>query len=145
VCSNRDVTHEIKLALLHLKDQLLAVIAFSCSGVLILLLGLVLLRVRALIHIMSGLSTVVANVGWEFLRLWNLLMILPVLEIFRRLVLGRGHSPLPRWRGLWRPMSMLLDKVELLARSTSSGEISLSLPIFLCLPHGVLLRDSFVY
>ena len=63
VFSDRDVTPEIQLALLHLKGRLLAVITFSCSGVLILLLGVVLLRVRALICVMPGLSTIVANAG----------------------------------------------------------------------------------
>jgi hypothetical protein len=42
VFSDRVVTHEIELDLFHLKDQLLAVVAFSCSVVLILLLGLLL-------------------------------------------------------------------------------------------------------
>jgi hypothetical protein len=133
------------MALLHLKDRLLVVVAFSCLGVLILLPGLLLFWVWALICIMPGLSTVVANAGQKFFRLGHLLLILSVQEISQRLVLGWGHSPLPRGKGLRRPMSMLLDKVELLARSTSQSKISLSLPIFLCLLHGVLLRDSFVY
>jgi cytochrome c oxidase subunit IV len=55
-----------------------------------------LLGVRALICIMSGLSIVVAYVGWQFLRLGNLLLLLLVLEISRRFILGQGHSPLPR-------------------------------------------------
>jgi hypothetical protein len=42
-------------------------------------------------------------------------------------------------------MSMLLDKEELLARFTTGSEISLSLPIFLCLLHGTFQGDSFVY
>jgi hypothetical protein len=37
--SDRDVTHKVKLVWLHLKARLLAVIAFSCSDVLILLPG----------------------------------------------------------------------------------------------------------
>jgi hypothetical protein len=41
-------------------------------------------------------------------------------------------------------MSMFLDKVELLTRSTPRSKISLALPIFLCSLNGVLLRDSFV-
>jgi hypothetical protein len=42
-------------------------------------------------------------------------------------------------------MSMLLDKAKLLAQFTAGSEISVSLPIFLCLLHGILLGDSFVY
>jgi hypothetical protein len=87
VFSNRDVTHEIKLALLHLKAWLLAVVACSGSGVLVLMLGLLLPGVRALICIMPGLSTIVANAGRKFFRLGHLLLILLVLEIPRRLVL----------------------------------------------------------
>jgi hypothetical protein len=45
VLSDREVAHEINLALFHLKDRLLAAFAVSCSGVLILLLELLLLRV----------------------------------------------------------------------------------------------------
>jgi hypothetical protein len=133
------------LDLLHLKAWLLVAVALSGSGVLLLLLGLLLSGVRALIGKMPGLSTIVAYVGREFLKLGHMLWILLVLEIFRRLVLEWGHSPLPRWRRLRRPMSMLLDKAELLARFTAGSEISLSLPIFLCLLHGILLGDSFVY
>jgi hypothetical protein len=115
VLSVRDVTHEIQLALLHLKDRLLVGVVVSGSGVMILLLGLLLFGLRALICIMPGLSTIVANAGWKFFRIRHLLLILPVLEISQRPVLGWGHSPLPGWRGLRRPMSMFLNKVELLA------------------------------
>jgi hypothetical protein len=87
VFSNRDVTHEIQFALLHSKAWLLAVVAFTGSGVLLLLLGLLLPGVRALICIMPGLSTIVANAGRKFFRLGHLLLILLVLEIFRRLIL----------------------------------------------------------
>jgi hypothetical protein len=72
----RDVTHEIKWALLHLKDRLLAVVAFSGSGVLILLLGFRLLRVQVIMYEMPGLSTIVTKAGRKFLGLRNLLLIL---------------------------------------------------------------------
>jgi hypothetical protein len=85
--SNRDVTHEIQLALLHLKTCLLAGFAISGSGVLLLLLRFLLSGVRALISIMPWLSTIVANAGRKFFRLGHLLLILLVLEISRRLVL----------------------------------------------------------
>jgi hypothetical protein len=78
---NGDVTHEIQLSLLHLKDRLLAVVPFVCPGVPILLLGLLLLVVRALFCIMPWLPTIVANAGRKFFRLGHLLLILPVLEI----------------------------------------------------------------
>jgi hypothetical protein len=119
VFSKRDVTHEIQLALLHLKDRLLVVVGFRGIGVLILLMGLLLLGVRALICIMPWLPTIVANAGQKFLRLGHLLLILSVLEISRGLVLERCHSPLPRRRELRRPMSMFLHKVELLTQSTA--------------------------
>jgi hypothetical protein len=69
VFSNRDITHEIKLVLLQLDCRFLAEIAFIYPGVLILSLGLILLRVRARICIMPGLSTIVAKAGRGFLRL----------------------------------------------------------------------------
>jgi hypothetical protein len=72
---DRDVTHKVKLVWLHLKDRLLAVKSFSCSRVLILLLGFELLRVRAISYEMLGLFTIVAKVG-KFLGLQNLLLIL---------------------------------------------------------------------
>jgi hypothetical protein len=73
--SDKDVTHEPKMVWLHLKDRLLAVITFRCSSVLILLLGFVLLRVRALTYEMPRLPTIVAKAGRKFLGLRNLLMI----------------------------------------------------------------------
>jgi hypothetical protein len=60
---DRVVIHKVKYVWLHLIDRLLAVIAFSCSGVLILLLGLWLLRVWAITYEMSELSTIVAKRG----------------------------------------------------------------------------------
>jgi hypothetical protein len=50
--SDRKVTREVKMALLHLNSGLLITIALSYSRVLILLLGLDLPRVWALIVIM---------------------------------------------------------------------------------------------
>jgi hypothetical protein len=44
VFSDREVTQEIKLAFLHLKDRLIAIVAFSCSAILIPL-GLLLFGV----------------------------------------------------------------------------------------------------
>jgi hypothetical protein len=82
------MTHEIQLALLHLKTWLLVVVDISGSGVLLLLLGLLLPGVRALICIMLGLSTIVAYAGRKFFRLGHLLLILLVLEISRKLVLA---------------------------------------------------------
>jgi hypothetical protein len=45
----RGVTHEIQLALLHLKAWLVAVVVKSESGVLLLLLGVLLSGVLALL------------------------------------------------------------------------------------------------
>jgi hypothetical protein len=70
-----------------LKAWLLAVVAISGFEVLLLLLWHLMPRVRALICIMPGLSTIVAYVGRKFFRLGHLLLILRVLEISRRLVL----------------------------------------------------------
>jgi hypothetical protein len=92
---DRKVTREVKLTLLHLNRGLLVTIALGYSGVLILLLGLVLPRVRALIGIMPWLPTIVANAGWKFLWLGDLLS-LTVLKISRRLMLGQSHSPMAR-------------------------------------------------
>jgi hypothetical protein len=71
---HRGVTQEIQLALLHLKAWLVAVVVISGSGVLLLLLGLLLSGVRALICIMPGLSTIVAQTGWKVSRLGDLLL-----------------------------------------------------------------------
>jgi hypothetical protein len=65
--SGRKVTHEVKLALLHLNHGLLVTIALGYSGVLSLLLDLDLPRVWALISIIPWLPTIVANAGWKFL------------------------------------------------------------------------------
>jgi hypothetical protein len=94
--SDRKVTREVKLALLHLNRGLLVTIAPRHSGVLILLLGLVLPRVWALICIMAWLPTIVANAGWKFIWLGDLCLGLMVLKISRRLMLGWSHSPMVR-------------------------------------------------
>jgi hypothetical protein len=92
--SDRKVTREVKLALLHLNCGLLVLIALGYSGVLILLLGLDPPRVWALIGIMPWLPTIVTNAGWKFLWLGELWLGLTVLKISRRLMLGRSHSPM---------------------------------------------------
>jgi hypothetical protein len=92
--SDRKVTREVKLTLLHLNHGLLVTIALSYSGVRSLLLGLDPLRVWALIGIMPGLPTIVANTGFKFLWLEDLSLSLAVLKISRRLMLGRSHSPM---------------------------------------------------
>jgi hypothetical protein len=94
--SDRKVTREVKLALLHLNHGLLVTIALSYSGFLSLLLGLDLTRVWALIGIMPWLPTIIANAGWKFLWLGDLLLSLSVLKISQRLMLGRSHSPRAR-------------------------------------------------
>jgi hypothetical protein len=91
---DRTVTREVKLTLLHLNHGLLVTISLSYSGVRSLLFGLDPLRVWALIGIMPGLSTIVANTGLKFLWLEVLWLSLVVLEISRRLILGRSHSPM---------------------------------------------------
>jgi hypothetical protein len=94
--SDRKVTCEVKLALLHLNCGLLVTIALGYSGVLILLLGLDPPRVWALIGIMPWLLTIVTNAGWKFLWLGELWLGLTVLKISRRLRLGRCHSSMAR-------------------------------------------------
>jgi hypothetical protein len=92
--SDRKVTREVKLTLLHLNHGLLVTIALSYSGVWSLLLVLDPLRVWELIGIMSGLPTIVANTGLKFIWLEDLWLSLAVLKISRRLMLGRSHSPM---------------------------------------------------
>jgi hypothetical protein len=91
--SDRKVTHEVKLTLLHLNHGLLVSIALSYSEVRSLLLGLDPPRVWALVCIMPGLPAIVANTGLKFLWLGELWLSLAVLKISRRLMLGRSHSP----------------------------------------------------
>jgi hypothetical protein len=92
--SDRKVTREVKLTLLHLNHGLFVTIALSYSGVRSLFLGLDSLRVWALIGIMPGLSTIVANTGLKFFWLEDWWLSLMVLKISRRLKLGRSHSPM---------------------------------------------------
>jgi hypothetical protein len=77
VLSDKKVTREVKLALLHLNHGL------SYSRVMILLLRLVLPRVWEFIGIMPWLPTIVANMGWKFLWLGHLLLGLAVLKFPR--------------------------------------------------------------
>jgi hypothetical protein len=90
--SNRKITREVKLTLLHLNHGLLVTIALSYSGARSLLFSLDPLRVWALIGIMPGLSTIVANTGLKFLWLEVLWLSLAVLKFSRWLILGRSHS-----------------------------------------------------
>jgi hypothetical protein len=92
--SDRKVTCEFKLTLLHLNHGLLVMIALSYSGVQSLLLGLDPPRVWALICKMPWLPTIVANAGLKFLWLGDLLLGLTILKISRRLRLGWSHSPM---------------------------------------------------
>jgi hypothetical protein len=94
VLSDKSVTREVKLALLHMNGELIVTFALSYSGVLILLLVLILPRVWAFIGTMPWLPTIVANAGWKFLWLGDLLLDLTVLKISRKLMLGRSHSPM---------------------------------------------------
>jgi hypothetical protein len=94
--TDRKVTCEVKLALLHLNRGLLVTITLSYFEILILLLGLVLSRVWAFSGIVPWLPTIIENVGWKFLWLGDLLLGLTVLKISRRLMLGRSHSPMAR-------------------------------------------------
>jgi hypothetical protein len=54
-----ETTRRVKLIWLPLSNQLLAVITLSCSEVLLLLLG-----IQAITLEMSGLLTIVTQVGW---------------------------------------------------------------------------------
>jgi hypothetical protein len=92
--SDRRVTREVKLTLLHLNHRLLVAIALSYSGVQSLLLGLDPLRGWALICIMPRLPTIVANTGLKFLWLEDLWLSLAVLKISQRLMLRWSHSPM---------------------------------------------------
>jgi hypothetical protein len=71
---HRGVTQEIQLALPHLTAWLVAVVVISGSGVLLLLLGLLLSGAWALICVMPGLSTIVAQTRWKVAGLGNLLL-----------------------------------------------------------------------
>jgi hypothetical protein len=93
VFSDKDVTHEVQLSLLHLNCQLLAVIALICFGALPLQMGLVLPRVQTFMGIVPGLSTIVANAGWEFSGLGSLMLCLLVS------------------RGLWTTMGKMVHQL----------------------------------
>jgi hypothetical protein len=66
---DRDVTHIVKLVWLPLKNRVLAVSTLSWSEVLILML-----EIWAITYEMSGLSTIVAQTGWDVSGLGNLLL-----------------------------------------------------------------------
>jgi hypothetical protein len=53
-----------------LKNRVLAVSTLSCSKVLILML-----EIWAIMSVMSGLSTIVAQTGWKVSELGNLLLV----------------------------------------------------------------------
>jgi hypothetical protein len=57
---DRGVTHRVKRVWLPSKNRVLAVRTLSCSEVLILML-----EIWAIMSIMSGLSTTVAQTGWK--------------------------------------------------------------------------------
>jgi hypothetical protein len=65
-----EITRRVKLIWLPLNNQLLAVITLSCSEVLLLLRG-----IQAITHEMSGLITIVTQVGWQASVLENSLLI----------------------------------------------------------------------
>jgi hypothetical protein len=71
---DRGATQEIQLALLHLRAWLVAVVVDSGSGVLLVLLGVLLYGVRALLCVMPGLYTIVAQTGLYFSGLGDLLL-----------------------------------------------------------------------
>jgi hypothetical protein len=79
--SDRKVAREVKLILLHLNHGFLVMIALSYSRVRSLLLSLDPPRVWALIGIMPGLPTIVANTGLKFLWLEDLWLSLATLKI----------------------------------------------------------------
>jgi hypothetical protein len=60
--------------LLHLKAWLVIAVAISGSGVLLLLLGVLLSGVRAHLCVMPGLYTILAQTGWDFSGLGDLLL-----------------------------------------------------------------------
>jgi hypothetical protein len=70
----RGVTHEIRLVLLHSTAWLVTAVAISGSGVPRLWLGVLLSGVWALTCVMPGLSTIVAQTGWNVSGLGYLLL-----------------------------------------------------------------------
>jgi hypothetical protein len=71
---DRGVTQEIQLALLYLRAWLVVVVVDSGSGVLLVLLGFLLSWVQALLCVMPGLSTIVAQTGLMASGLGDLLL-----------------------------------------------------------------------
>jgi hypothetical protein len=67
---DRNVTHGVKLVWLSSKNRVLAVSTLSCSEVLILMLG-----IWAVMYVMPGLSTIVAQTGWKVSGLGKLLLV----------------------------------------------------------------------
>jgi hypothetical protein len=67
---DRDVTHIVKLVWLPLKNRVLAVSTLSSFEVLILML-----EIWAIMYVMPGLSTIVAQTGWKVSGLGNLLLV----------------------------------------------------------------------
>jgi hypothetical protein len=66
---DRDVTHRVKPVWFSSKNRCLAVSTHSCSKVLILIL-----EIWAIMHVMPGLSTIVAQTGWKVSELGDLLL-----------------------------------------------------------------------
>jgi hypothetical protein len=67
---DRGVTHRVKVVWLSLNNWFLAVSTLGCSEVLILML-----EIWAIMSVMSGLSTIVAQTGWKVSRLGSLLLV----------------------------------------------------------------------
>jgi hypothetical protein len=67
---DRDVTHRVKMIWLSSKNRVLAVSTLSCSQVLILVL-----KIWAIMYVMPGLSTIVAQMGWKVSGLGNLWLV----------------------------------------------------------------------
>jgi hypothetical protein len=66
---HRGVTHRVKPVWLPLIDRVVAVSTLSCSEVLILML-----EIWAIIPVMPGLSTIVAQTQWKLSELGDLLL-----------------------------------------------------------------------
>jgi hypothetical protein len=65
----RDVTHRVKPVWLSLKNRVLVVSTRSCSGVLTLRS-----EIWAIVSVMPGLSTIVAQTQWKLSGLGDLLL-----------------------------------------------------------------------
>jgi hypothetical protein len=66
---SRGVTHRVKPVWLPLIDRVVVVSTLSCSEVLILML-----EIWAIIPVMPGLSTIVAQTRWKLFGLGDLLL-----------------------------------------------------------------------